>query len=94
VKGRVTDEAASLRPVTAESYVRSRVSSFAICGGKSVTKTGFSSSSSVLHRTDYSPNASYSEEQAFEACVFSNKAVFIEYFQALEKKVPSYCFPL
>jgi hypothetical protein len=41
-------QAVSRRPLTAEARVRSQVSRCGICGGQSVTGTGFSPSTSVF----------------------------------------------
>jgi hypothetical protein len=46
--GRVMAQAVSRRPLTAEARFRSRVSPCGICGGQSVTGTGFSPSTSVF----------------------------------------------
>jgi hypothetical protein len=46
--GRAMAQAVSLRPLTAEARVRSRVSPCGICGGQSGTGTGFSSSTSIF----------------------------------------------
>jgi hypothetical protein len=43
--GRAVAQAVSRRPLTAEARVRSRVVPCGICGGRSVTGTGFSPSS-------------------------------------------------
>jgi hypothetical protein len=55
VEGRAMAQAVSLRPLTAEARVRSRVSPCGICGGQSSTGTGFSPNTSVftcqLHST-------------------------------------------
>jgi hypothetical protein len=45
---RAMAQAVSLRPLTAEARVRSRVGPCGICGGQSGTGTGFSSSTSVF----------------------------------------------
>jgi hypothetical protein len=46
--GRTMAQAVSLRPLTAEARVRSRVSQCGICGGQSGNGTGFSPSISVF----------------------------------------------
>jgi hypothetical protein len=41
-------QAVNRRPLTAEAWVRSRVSPYGICGGQSSTGTGVSPSTSIL----------------------------------------------
>jgi hypothetical protein len=46
--GRAMAQAVSRRSLTAEAWVRSRLSACGICGGQSGTRTGFSPSTSVF----------------------------------------------
>jgi hypothetical protein len=57
VKGRAMIQAVSRRPITAEAWVRSRVSQCGICGGQSGNETGFSPSTSVFPCQFYSTGA-------------------------------------
>jgi hypothetical protein len=48
LQGRAMAQAVSRRPLTAEAWFRARVSPCGICGGQSVTGTGFCPSSSIF----------------------------------------------
>ena len=56
--GRAMAQAVSRRPLTAEALVRSRVSTFVICGGQSGTGAGLSPSASVFPCQFHSTGAS------------------------------------
>jgi hypothetical protein len=57
VSGRAMAQSVSCRLLTAEAWVRSRVSPYGICGGQSGTGTGFSPSSSVVRCQFHSTGA-------------------------------------
>jgi hypothetical protein len=57
VKGRAMAQAVSRRSLTAEGWVRSRVSPCGICDGQSGTGTSFSPSTSVFPRQFHSTGA-------------------------------------
>jgi hypothetical protein len=64
-------QAVSRRPLTAEARVRFQASQCEMCGGQSVTATGFSPSTSVFPCQYDSTNAPYSSSSTY--CSYEDK---------------------